>query len=183
MKLCKYLLSKEAEIIAPGMGVGHTLFDPAPELLNIIEPRGIGRKGNDTNAGFPTKSGLDLGMEMYRPVVHDQIDLTSFRVEGTNLAEAACQAIRTHLMEVPDMDPGLGSIQQTHHTHQGVGTMAIAEPGLATPHAGPQPGLAGLAIEAHLVSKQDDHLFWVCTGLPEDLFQDPFFSSYWGSGE
>lgn len=183
MELCKDLPSKEAEFIAPGMGMGHTLFDPAPELLNIIEPRGIGRKGNDTNAGFPTKSGEDLWVKMYRPVVHDQIDLASFRVEGTDLAKAACQAIRTHLMEVPDMNPGLGSIQQAHHTHQSVSTMAIGEPGLATSHTGPQPGLTWLAIEAHLVSKQDDHLFWVCSGLPEDLFQGPLFSSYWGSGE
>ena len=44
MELCKYLLSKEAEIIAPEMGVSHTLFDPTPERKRFDEHPKAGGK-------------------------------------------------------------------------------------------------------------------------------------------
>jgi hypothetical protein len=183
MELCKHSLSEEVEIVAPRVGVGHPLFDPAPELLDFVEPWGIGGKKNNSNTGFCCQSSLNLGVKMNRPVVHDQIDLPSLRIEGAYLPKAAGQPLCGHPREVPNMDTSLSSLQQAHHPHQGVSTMAIAEPGLATSQARPQPGLTGLAIEACLISKQDDHLIWVCGGLAEGLLQEPLFSSYWESGE
>ena len=182
MKLAQHLLLEEEEIVAPGMGMGGPLFDPPPELLNVVQPRRIGGQRQDVDTRFCGQSRADFGVEVDRPVVGDQVYLVGLRVEGTYLFPALGQPVRRHAWEVPDLHLSTHGVQHTYDTHQGVGAVAVAHPRLAAPQACPQPSLAGLAVEAGLVSKQHPHLSRTGTGLVEGLNQPPLFSSYSGSG-
>src|SRR4030042_4762204 len=164
------------------MSMGHSLPNETPELLDGVEPGGVGRQVNEFQAGVLRQSFQSFGVEMDRPIIDDQVDSLGLGIALSGATPALSQARRRHPVEAPCLHSTIHRIQKAYDSHQGVGTVAVAQPGLATAHARPQPSLAGLTVEAGLITKQQDYLSWTRAGFPKGLLQAPFFSTYAGSG-
>src|SRR3954452_6002331 len=90
------------EVIGEAVEVQHVLFEPAPELLDGVEPGGVGREWDELDReaeafgpgaglgrpgaraeegegrGLRLQGGEDIGMEVDRPVVEDQGDAAAW---------------------------------------------------------------------------------------------------------
>ncbi len=70
-----HLTSEVREVGTPGVGVGDPLADQPPQLLDGIERGGVGREGEELQAGVLRQGVQRVGMEVDRPIINDQIDL------------------------------------------------------------------------------------------------------------
>ena len=121
-------------------------------------------------------------VEMDRPAIDDQVDGLGLRIALSSTQPALTQAGCRHPVEIPGLHPSAYRVEKAHEPHECVSAVAVGQPGLRPPQRSPQPGLAGLTVEAGLITEQQDYLSWTGAGFPESLLQAPLFSAYLGSG-
>jgi|GEM_PF-6737526 len=175
-------LPKLDEVITPGMRMSDLLAQQSPELLDVVEPRGIGWQWKHYQARVFLQCLEYYWMIMVGPIIPSQIDCLGLRVSTGNLANKLGKTLHRNLRAIPSQNLAGGDIQEADHTHQSVGAMAVAHLGLPTAKASPQPTLAGLPIEAGFVLKKQNNITRIQPSFLHGLLQSPFFSAYWRSG-
>lgn len=121
-------------------------------------------------------------MKMIGPVIPHNVDFAGIGIASGHSCQAFPNPGHGHTVEIPGQDFTFNRIQEAYYPHASIGAMTIPHLGLATPHKGPQPSLAGLPVESGLIFKQQYYLSRAISGFLEGLLQSPLFSLYRGSG-
>jgi len=182
MKLFPNGVFELGKVITPRVGVRHELAYQAPNFLNGIQPGGIGWQGNYGYIRMALEEVLQPRMKMVRPVIPHNVDPAGFLIMTRHFLQTSAKARNRHAAAIKGQDLAFNGIQETHHTHPGIGAVTVPHLRLLSPHIGPKPPLAWLPVETGLVLEQHYYLSRVNSGFVESLVQSPFFSSYRGSG-
>ena len=76
-------------VLHPAMHLKDVLAQPAPELLNRIEPRGIGGQPHGFDPGVALQGGQHVGVGVNVPVVLDHVEAVRRRIGGIKLGGEA----------------------------------------------------------------------------------------------